>query len=264
VTVKTKNLGQVQPLYINLNPPKNITMLWYNQNDNNIYYYDTVADQWTLLKGGSGPSSNNGLVLLTKSTIILAPVLRLTYSGKTGGNIISGDTIIDVHGSTGVVTSCTNGSSGSIIFTSVNIVAGQTTFVGPVTDGPVTFTPVLLTWNDATINLTMSGSQSNYIVKDVLLTNAVNSNGDVRDFQLWDAIGRTGNQFFKTNSGMSDSLSTILSNNESYISSQDGDIVVCQTPKIWAPQTLYATFGTPDSRGAFAKVDVIIKGYLEQ
>jgi hypothetical protein len=263
MTVISKNLGQVSAIWVGLNPPRNIMMLWYNQNNNLFYYYDTTQDEWIQLTGSGGGGTGNGVVLLSKTTIPLAPILRLTFTGKTGGSFLNSDTVTDSNGSTGIVLSATGGSSGSIIFSSVNFASGYSTFSGILTDGGVTATAGTYTWDDVVVNLNASGAQSNYIGTDLLLTNVQNSNGTVRDLQFWSGAGRTGNQFFKTNNGMSDALSTILSNSSSYIRSQDGDIVVCQNPKIWLPQTIYATVGTIDTR-SIAKLDVLVYGYLQQ
>lgn len=54
--ITTKNLGQVQAIFIGTTAPSNIAMLWYNTNvgENRHYYYNTITLVWTLLTSASG------------------------------------------------------------------------------------------------------------------------------------------------------------------------------------------------------------------
>lgn len=81
MTKVTKNLGQVQALFIGYNPPLNIKMLFYNQNNNTIYYYDTLLDEWLPLSSNGSGGGVLGLIKTSASSLLVP-------ASKVNGNTI--------------------------------------------------------------------------------------------------------------------------------------------------------------------------------
>lgn len=95
----SKNLGQVQALFIGTTPPNNTTMIWYNLGDNLHYYFDTLTASWELLKSGGG-----------------APLdVVLGIGDNTGANNIN----LSVGGSSKIT--FTDGNHGQIISSADNL-----------------------------------------------------------------------------------------------------------------------------------------------
>lgn len=94
----TLNLGQIQALFINVNPPSNQKMLWYDTNPlvNSIKYYDVNTSTWTVLGGSTPPPSSLAKTWddVVNSTDVINSSILTTLTGGTSVVIFLGGTPI--------------------------------------------------------------------------------------------------------------------------------------------------------------------------
>jgi hypothetical protein len=173
--------------------------------------------------------------------------------------------VTDNAGNTGVILT-TDGTTTMTLTDLIPSGSKPATFSGGITGSVSGAAGVVdsFDWGDQTIDMSAFGNY--FIDLNVFLTNLQGADKPpvAGDFEIWDALGRTGNQLFvstTTPGSGNDALASL--SQEQYIQGVENgnaDLIFVPTTKIWIASTLYVTFGTPE--GVSETAQLIINGQV--